>query len=219
MSGVPCLRRQGTTLAIAGALILLNAAADAALINGSFESGIDPDSNLIERAILLTAPDTNSITGWTISSGTVDYIGSRWIAGDGGRCLDLSGESSGTILQRVDGFTTGQDYRLVFLMAASPEDFVGDPEEMRVSVGSVTQIFSVSDIGTFEDLGWQQYTINFSATAPTQTLTFERLGSSVFGPVLDGISIGAVPESGYVGLATLTLILLTFAWHKRRSRR
>src|SRR5947209_17274027 len=88
----------------------------ASIVNGSFEIGTDPGTSAN-----LTAPDSTTIQGWSVISGTIDYIGSRWTAGDGTRCLDLSGVSAGAIRQTVTGFVPGQAYELSFLMAGNPE--------------------------------------------------------------------------------------------------
>src|SRR5436305_15138148 len=77
------------------------------IFNCSFESGIDPG-----LSINLGSPDSTTIQGWTIKTGSIDYIGSRWIAGDGNRCLDLSGLGPGAIFQTVAGFIPGQQYEL-----------------------------------------------------------------------------------------------------------
>src|ERR1043166_795967 len=87
------------------------------VFNGSFELGTNPGSDFIE----FTAPDSTSITGWTVASGTIDYIGGRWLAADGSRSLDLSGINNGTLTQSISGFLGGTTSRLSFYMAANPD--------------------------------------------------------------------------------------------------
>ena len=62
-------------------LALMAASASAApAVNGSFEVGSAPGS-----FTELSAGNSTTITGWTVSSGTVDYIGTYWPAADGDR--------------------------------------------------------------------------------------------------------------------------------------
>src|SRR5687767_6400442 len=82
------------------ACVASRASAQNLVVNGSFEMGTDPNTGAGQN-IGVTAPDSTTIFGWTLSSGTVDYVGSRWVAGDGVRCLDLSGTSAGSISQTV----------------------------------------------------------------------------------------------------------------------
>src|SRR5262249_44316549 len=112
------------------------------VVNGSFESGVDPG-----MGTQLNSPDSTTITGWTVDSGNVDYIGgNRWTAGDGARCLDLSGVNAGSIKQTLSSLNIGQLYRLTFLMAGNNEQ---DPglKQMRVHIGSYTQDFQFNSSG------------------------------------------------------------------------
>ena len=61
--------------------------------NGSFESGVA----FSDPFITLNATDSTSITGWTVSAGSIDYIGSYWQPADGSRSLDMNGLSTGAI--------------------------------------------------------------------------------------------------------------------------
>jgi hypothetical protein len=108
------------------------------LLNGSFETGIplNPQSPYrIGHSVELNAGDTTSIPGWTVRNGTIDYIGDRWQAAEGNRCLDMSGTSAGTISQNITALTLGQTYRLSFMMAGNPEAAPAI-KSMQVSIGS-----------------------------------------------------------------------------------
>ena len=65
--------------------------------NGSFEEG--PAS--VDSFITLFDGDT-SITGWTVTAGSIDLIGDYWIASDGERSIDLNGNGPGAISQEFD---------------------------------------------------------------------------------------------------------------------
>src|SRR5437763_10426038 len=127
--------------------------------NGSFELGTDPGNSLV-----VLAGDSTTITGWTVQSGTVDYIGTRWAAADGERSLDLSGQSEGSIVQNaVSGFTVGMEYRLSFYMAANTEG--GSPiKSLRADVGLASQSFSFDGTGySASNMGWSLRTLDFFA--------------------------------------------------------
>jgi hypothetical protein len=49
----------------------IDAAHAVSVINGSFELGTDPGSSFAT----VNAGDSTTITGWTVDSGSVDYIG------------------------------------------------------------------------------------------------------------------------------------------------
>lgn len=158
------------------------------LANGSFEFGADPNADPFEQSLLLVAPDRTSVVGWTVSRGSVDYIGSRWVCGDGTRCLDLAGIAPGTIEQNIKGFTPGVRYRLTLLVAPSPEG--GNPtQRVQLSIGGLSQVFSATDSGTRENLGWTERAFDFTAIATDMTVSFTSLEPSVFGPALDAVRI------------------------------
>jgi choice-of-anchor C domain-containing protein len=170
------------------------------LNNGSFESGTNAGVS-----VLLSAPDSSAITGWSILNGTVDYIGTRWTAGEGARCLDLNGTSPATIAQDIIGLVPGISYELSFLMAGNPE---GPPatKSLEVSVGSLSQMYSFSGVGSPANLGWSQQTMNFTATAATMPLSFSSLTAGIYGPALDNVRIVPVPEPTPTALGFLALV-------------
>jgi len=181
------------------------------VVNGSFEIGTDPGSS-----IPLDAPNSTAIFGWTLQSGSIDYIGTRWVAGDGVRCVDLTGVSAGTLSQMINGFVPGQDYRLSFLMAGNPE---AGPlvKSLQASIGSVSQTFSFDGTGfTPGNMGWSQRTLDFTASSSSLTLSFLSLNPGTAGPALDRILITPVPEPGT--LALLALGGAVSGWWLRRRK-
>jgi choice-of-anchor C domain-containing protein len=172
--------------------------------NGSFELGTDPGISAD-----VSAPDSTTITGWTIETASVDYIGTRWIAGDGVRCLDLSGTDAGTISQMISGLTPGQHYRLSFLMAANPE--VGAiTARLRASIGGASEEFSFVQSGfSTANLGWTEKTLDFMASGSSHKLAFTSLNPGWAGAALDNVFIEAVtnipPPSGLVANGSFEL--------------
>lgn len=177
-------------LIIAGlaAAALPGIAQAAAFTNGSFEQGTDPGN--------FTNADTTStaITGWTVTSGNVDYIGTYWTAGDGSRSVDLTGGAPGTLSQTFDT-AAGTSYLVRFLLAGNP---AGDPSVKTLNVsatGGSTASYTFDDTGkTLSNMGWTAFTYGFTATGGSTTLSFASTTAGSYGPALDGVSVSAVPE-------------------------
>src|SRR6185503_3695652 len=113
----------------------------------------------------------------------------RWTAGDGVRCLDLSGTDAGVISQMISGLTPGQHYRLSFLMAANPE--VGPiTARLRATIGGASQEFSFVQSGfSTANLGWTEKSLVFTATSSSHKLSFTSLNPGWAGAALDKVSI------------------------------
>jgi len=187
------------------------------LVNGSFEVGVDPNTGL-GLNLGLSAPDSTTIPGWTVSDGTVDYIGGRWVAGQGGRSIDMSGVSAGTIFQTITGFTPGLAYEVNFLMAANPE--VGpSTKSLQVDIGGAPQLFSFTGSGSVVNLGWVRRGFDFTAPSATLTLRFTSLENSAAGAALDDVRIAAIPEPSALELcaAGSGLFVLMRAWRRCRD--
>ncbi len=96
MGTTNCLPILALGLALTSLTLSHRPAQAAAFTNGSFELGPDPG------AFLPLPTGSTDLTGWTVTSGNVDYIGSSWQASDGSRSLDLSGAGAGQIGQTFD---------------------------------------------------------------------------------------------------------------------
>src|SRR4051794_2456892 len=67
--------------------------------NGGFEDGPEPDPNGPGFTVVPAGAPT--IPGWTVTRGSVDYIGPYWQHADGKRSIDLNGNEPGTIAQAI----------------------------------------------------------------------------------------------------------------------
>ena len=155
------------------------------VVNGSFELGIDPD-------VQIDAPNSTAITGWTVQSGNIDYVGAGWMAGDGNRSLDMSGTTVGTIRQVIAGLTAGQAYRLSFLMAGNPGLIPPFPsvKRLRASIGSASQEYSFNASGrSANNMGWTEKVLDFTADGSSMTLLFTSLTEGLGGAALDKVTI------------------------------
>ena len=178
------------TSAVAGmVLVSVTTVALAASIvqNGSFESGTDPDGN--SEHYIVVYPGNTDINNWTVDSGNVEVIGSRWAASDGDRSIDLSGYYSHGSISQTFATVTGQDYKVQFDLAGNIE---GPPtiKTMTVEVAGTTHDFEFDISGKNKDnMDWETKNFEFTATDTTSILTFKTAITSAFGPVLDNVIV------------------------------
>lgn len=195
------------------------------LTNGSFELG-NPNFNGFGFESL-SAPDNFTITGWTVSSGSVDYVGPYWQAAHGQRSLDLAGlYFNGTIFQSFPT-TVGVPYVVSFALAGNP-DVQPRTTTVQVWVSSggppyASQTFNYVVNGqTHTNMGWTYVNWIFTAQSSLTTLGFTSLDTYndpqwgySFGPALDDVSVTAIPEPATLALVGLGLIAVGFL--RRRS--
>ncbi|WP_419546138.1 choice-of-anchor C family protein [Microcystis sp.] len=200
------------------ALIITPVQAANLIQNGSFETAtVNPGSFLQLDAV------STAITGWTVSQGTIDYIGTYWQASEGSRNLDLSGANAGGI-QQTFNTTVGETYRVTFDLAGNT-DYSPTIKEMRVSAGGNSADFSFDITGkSRSNMGWVSKSWGFTATGTTTTLSFLNLVDTPYGPALDNVSVIAlsppptsIPEpSSVLGLLSLGVLGISSAL-KRQS--
>ena len=89
--------------------VALPAVADAqAFTNGSFET-----ANFDPGAFTQLEAGSTAIAGWSIDSGSIDYVGNYWNASNGVRSIDMSGGVAGSISQTFDT-VAGRAYTVSF---------------------------------------------------------------------------------------------------------
>jgi choice-of-anchor C domain-containing protein len=152
--------------------------------NGSFEFGSDPG-----MYTTLNIGSTN-INGWTINSGSIDYIGAHWEASDGIRSIDMNGNEKGSISQSFST-TLGARYKVTFDLSGNPD---GDPniKLLTVSAASESKSFSydINHEGTTRlDMKYAPQSFTFTATGINTTLTFASAIEGYYGPVLDKVVV------------------------------
>jgi choice-of-anchor C domain-containing protein len=174
------------------------------ITNGSFENsvehpGIDPGSFMT-----LNAPDSNSVYGWTIEVGNVDYIGNYWEASNGLRSIDLNGYYAKAVISQSVTTIPGVTYQVTFDLSGNPD---GAPVTKSVTVGvngsvATEGIFTYTVdplVNTHEDMNYSRSnTYYFVATGTSTILRFTSNtnfldgNASAFGPVLDNVAMAPI---------------------------
>jgi len=200
----------------AAALAGAGAAGAATFTNGSFESS-DPGANPGGGFVTLGAGST-AIDGWVVGPNTIDYIGGYWQPEDGSRSIDLSGNQAGGISQTFDTIL-GQSYLVSFFLAGNPDGGAGAKLAVTSATGgpSQTDTFVVGAGNTRANMGWQAYTYRFKATGASTTLSFSSATPTPYGPALDNVSVGAVPEPAQWALMLMGFGGLGAAMRRRRA--
>lgn len=190
------------------------AAGAAVIANGSFEDGPAVGS------FGTLGTGSNAIAGWTVSAGTIDYIGTYWSAQDGARSVDLAGNSPGAISQTF-ATTIGQGYRISYWIGRNPDGGV-NPRTGFIDVGGGRAQFLYSGAGNRADMQWQLETFDFAATSGSTTLTFAAdplTAGQFYGPALDNVSISSAPEPGTWALLILGFGVMGAALRRARPAR
>lgn len=156
-------------------------------LNGDFEDSAQDSIGVFQS--IGSSPNSSIISGWTASN--VDVVGTYWNAQSGGRSLDLSGSSAGSVYQDIST-AAGSKYQVSFAMAGNP-DCGSTLKNMQVSVNNdsaTSQTYAFDTIGrTRSSMGWVQYTFDFTSSASTTRLVFLSLDSSGCGPALDNVLV------------------------------
>ncbi|UCG15422.1 MAG: choice-of-anchor C family protein [Phycisphaerales bacterium] len=163
-------------------------AVDGLFTNGSFEEG-----PLSVGAYLPLNPGDTSITGWVVTRGQIDYVGTEWTAASGVRAIDLDGTPGPGGIAQTFQTTAGQAYTVTFAFSGNP--ICGDAvKQMRVEAAGATQDYSFDTTGdAVPDIDWVTESFSFVATGATTTLEFYSLSSSgsACGPAIDNVVLSS----------------------------
>lgn len=189
---------------VASFLGFTGTAGAAAFQNGSFELPAPGAAGI--AFIGLVAPN-DSITGWTVESGSIKWVGSGWQAEDGNSSIDMNGLGAGTLSQTFDT-VANTSYEVAFYMAGNPGGT--DPlKSFEVSAPGFDQVFTFDTTGkSTTDMGWTNLSFTFSATSDAAKLTFTSLEEGLFGAALDNVRVGLANTGGNPVPEPATMLLL-----------
>ncbi len=138
-----------------------------------------------------------------------------------------------SVNQDITGLTIGQTYIVSFEWAAGQQSgFTGATTDYwAVSLGGQTQDTTTVTVPSGGFMGWYDVTMQFTATAADETLSFLSVGTclapnNTCGPtspgsppfaLLDSVTLTAVPEPSTWAMMILGFAGLGFAAHRRRA--
>jgi choice-of-anchor C domain-containing protein len=202
-----------TVVLLAGSSVVM--AAGNLLTNGNFELGNYNGDYYFETVY---AGGAQPITGWTVTSGDIDWINNYWKAADGAMSLDMNGYGPGTI-QQTFAVSPNTTYKVTFDLAGNP---VEGPEikALLATADSSSKEFDFDVAGSStSNMNWTSESFLFQSGATTQaTLAFQSTTpNSPCGPALDNVSVTAVPEPGTILAACTVLGPVGFVFRRRRA--
>ena len=188
----------GTGLAVVMSLALAGSAMAAAFMNGSFENGTYAASGPGYETLAAGQPNATAMNGWTVTSGTVDWINGYWTSEDGSYSVDMNGTPTtavpstvGTITQTFDT-SPNSTYFVQFWLAGNPD---GGPAVKTLWVsatGTAAESYSFDTTGHSDtNMGWTLEGYTFVAIGSSTTLTFaaDPTNTSNNGPALDNVTV------------------------------
>lgn len=182
-----------------------DALAAEAFTNGNFESGTYVDGGGFETLAAVT-PTAGAMTGWTVTSGSVDWISSYWQQPSG---LTMSIDMNGTpvagqpstvgVLAQTFATDVNATYVVQFQLAGNP---TCGPSTKAMSVtasGTAPETYSFDTLGmSTTSMGWTTVAYSFTATSSGTTLTFaaDPANTSNCGAALAGVTLTETAASG-----------------------
>lgn len=154
-------------------------------------------------------------TGWTVTNGTVDIIGTGFydLQPGHGAYIDLDGSTSNAgILSTSLSLTAGVTYTAAFSLAGNQRN--ASTESVTVAFGDTSFVYAMPSSQAFTT-----YSLAFTPSASGSfALSFSNAGGDNVGALLDNVSVTAVPEPQSLALL-LAGVVVTGAVARRRQLR
>ncbi len=207
-----------------GAMVLALAVADQAranmLVNGSLET--TNKLNVAKMIYMSTTRNTHDLSGWTISSGTIDIVSTKVLKSDAGNfAVDLIGTAGLGGIEQTVPTTNGTQYTLTFDFSVNPAhrpkphdeltdtkvlqvqviDGAGsgnqEDDEPRPAIGSnilASQIYTATaGTRTRTNMQYISETFSFTGTGDPVTLVLSALTPLNMGPKLNSANVRCGP--------------------------
>lgn len=165
---------------------------------------------------------TQNVANWTVTTGTVDVIGTDYFQWYGtGRYLDMNGSSGapGRIEQTIGGLTAGKKYTLSFNYGYNQNS--GSNEQLSFGIGNLAGALNPADFALVLGTTFNLATYTFKATGSTQSLFFADTGATTGdngGPILDNVRVDVAPIPLPAAAPLLIAGLGALAMVRRRRR-
>ena len=185
------------------------AAAATAFQNGNFTDGTYAPSygGAGFETLSPELGNATAMTGWTVTSGSVDWINGYWQAPPGGgNSIDMNGTATSSqtalgVLTQTFATHLNATYVVGFELAGNPNC---GPSRKTLSVSAADtppQSYSADTLNTStSNMGWTTQTYSFVATSDSTTLTFaaDPTNTSNCGAALGDVSVatGAQCKNG-----------------------
>jgi len=173
------------------------------ITNGNFESG-----PAVGGGGFTTIDSGTALTGWNVTDGGIDYIGSYWTgqAGAGSHSIDLNGNSAGAISQTLNGLTAGVTYVVSFFISGNPDNGQQpNPKQATLLLGNSSNpvSYTLTAVNSSSSMNWQRVSYSFLASGATALLALTSTTPGAYGLAVDNFSISAAPDAA----TWLTMIL------------
>ena len=237
---------------VIGLAMLVSASAQASILvqNGSFEINGGPGQlatgfngtttvanwtvgsppNPSDTPYVFIADGNVNSTGFpsTFSSSTKLSGSGSMASPDGGSFIASSADNyQASLSQTILGLTVGDHYELSMYWAQSQDtSWFGDTTSgWNISFGSESVTTGTPVLASQGFSGWNNYTHTFTATSPSETLTFTPAGTGLYPyALLDGVSLTlnspppAVPEPTTYALLCISLGVVGFARKRMNAK-